>query len=137
MDEVTKKAHQVAQKLDLLGDVRRNIANGGKLYYSERQSKYQPATLYWVDNEPRYVEIVKEAEKIFKGKAFHAILTHTDFGDLLDVLVIPEDKALWGELDDNLKDGYFYSYCYNLSMGFGEGGYIRIKPAIGGLMRIE
>lgn len=133
--ETIKKAHQIAIKLDLLGPVRRNIANGGKLYYSERQSKYQPATLYWIDNDPRFVEIVKQAEEIMQGKAFHAILTHTEFGDLLDVLVVPDDQELWEELDENLKQGYFYSYCYNLTEGFGEGGYIGIRPAIGGLMR--
>jgi len=107
-----------------------------RLFYSERASKSFPAILYFLDNVEEYAQKATEVAHRANGLPFHAILTHTDYGDLLDVLYVPyETEALASFLKD-AREGYFRSYCYNLTEGFSEIGYIKVKPSMGGLERI-
>lgn len=107
-----------------------------RLFYSERASATFPAVLYWLDNEPEYARIAKEYADRTGSLVFHAILTHTEFGDLLDVLAVPNDVADAIIFEAEASRGNFMSYCYNLTTGEAECGTIGVRPAMGGLKRV-
>ena len=108
-----------------------------RLYYSERISANLPAVLYYLDNNPEWEAKVRDFEKKTGRMAFHTILTHTDFGDVLDILYVPSEAE---ELDAFIKDakkGLFRSYCWNMTDDFCESGYIGVRPRMGGIERIQ
>lgn len=107
-----------------------------RLYYSERASKAFPAILYWLDNKPEYLSIVNDFASKTGCMPFHATLTHFEFGDCLDILYVPADSAEVEEFLTEARNGYFRSYCFNLSDEMGESGYIKVRPAMGGIERI-
>ena len=46
--------------LKVMPNVVKDFEKNGRVYYSERQNKFFNAILYWLDNNEKYVEIVKE-----------------------------------------------------------------------------
>lgn len=137
--ELREEALKVMRELGVYGEVRKGIAHENPtLFYSERQNQWFDSVLYWVDNEQRFVEAFKKAEKALDGFAFHATLSHTEMGDLLSVLVIPSDKALWPTFERNLREGITCAWVENLDCPlFSEAGDIGVKLGnMGGLVRI-
>lgn len=108
-----------------------------RLYYSERANATFPAILYYLDNNPEWEAKVREFERKTGNMAFHAILTHTDFGDLLDILYVPNNAEELEEFVNCAMEGLFKSHCWNMSNDFCESGFIRVKPKMGGIQRIE
>lgn len=108
-----------------------------RLFYSENCGKAFPAILYFLSNNPEWEAMVKEFADEMGVLPFHAILSHTDFGDLLDVLYVPADSEDMESFAEMAKQGLFVSHCYNLTEGFAEGGTIRVIPVMGGLLRVE
>lgn len=108
-----------------------------RLYYSERTSAMFPAVLYYLDNDPKYERIARDFEKKTGCMVFHATLTHTEFGDLLDLLYVPNDSEYIDAFLTDSQQGYFLSYCYNLDSGEAELGTIRVRPRMGGIERYE
>ena len=107
-----------------------------RLYYSEYLGKFAPAVLYWLSNEPSYEQMAKDFQEESGCLVFHAILSHTNIGDCLDILAVPSDSE---DLEMFLKDaqkGYFMSHCHNLTTGDVDYGTIVVRPAMGGLVRI-
>lgn len=108
-----------------------------RLFYSENCGKAFPAILYFLSNNPEWEAKVREFEKQTGCLPFHATLSHTDFGDLLDVLYVPADSEDIEDFLEMSKAGLFISRCYNLTEGFAESGTIRVIPVMGGLLRVE
>ena len=77
--------------LQLLGKVREDFRKSGKVYYSERQNAFFNATLYWVDNEPEFVKIIKDFEKKNNALVYHCQLTHLEYGDNLALLYVSKN----------------------------------------------
>ena len=108
-----------------------------RLFYSERASKTFPAILYFVDNNPEWADIIKDYEAETGNLVFHATLTHTEFGDLLDLLSIPSEAEDIQPFLEDLSHGLIYSHCVNLTDPMcSESGMIQIRPAMGGIERI-
>ena len=138
--EQRQEALEIMRKLGVYGDVRKGLAHENPtLFYSERLNGFFDSVLYWVSNEDRFVEAFKKAEKALDGFAFHGMLSHTEMGDLLSVLVIPSDKALWPSFEKDILNGVAYAYVENLTDDMmSEAGYIGLKRGIaGGLVRTE
>lgn len=141
MDKNTMKLEAIKRmtKLNLMEEVIQAFVGGGEnsLYYSERQNKQFPAVLYWVDNEPKYQKIIKDFEEKYEGLVYHAILTHTSFGDLLDLLYVSKHEEEWEMDNEDLDGGYVMVYSNNLDDDMcTEFGSIAIRPVMGGLERI-
>jgi len=142
-EQLTECAKAVLKAYHVHPSVSNAFRKGSKnhrLFYSERASKSFPAILYWLDNNESYVAHAMMAGRTLKGMPIHAILTHTEVGDLLDVIVVPEDGAECAQFLEDAKQGLFRSYCVNLDESHlrtsYEIGYIKVKPSMGGLERI-
>lgn len=139
------RAEQVAkaeETLDMLGktyglhpDVAKAFKEDGTLYYSERMGGM--GVLYWVDNKPEYVQAVKDFEEKTGGKVYHCVLTHTEFGEMFDLMYIPEKEsqregdfealrdhgeAFIATLDEQMPSGYELGYAGYSGRG---GGLVR------------
>ncbi len=106
------------------------------IYYSENFGGYMQGILYWLHNNPQYVEKVKEIEEKCNIYVYHCILSHTSFGDLLTYLYVSDDEDFWKFEQEQLKEGYASAYVWNMSFeldsAFGE---IGINGVNGGLVR--
>lgn len=92
-----------------------------------------------VRNNHQYVERVKEIEEKRNIYVYKCILSHTNFGDILDCLYISSDEENWGYEREQLEnDGIVDSYCINLSDEYcSEFSCIEITGVNGGLARIN
>ena len=107
-----------------------------KLFYSERQSKIFNAVLYWLDNKPEYVELVKKFEDQTHYLVYHCQLTHFEFGDCLTLLFVTNDEEEWVRERMDLNSGCIFSYVINLDDSENsEFGTVGIKPSMGGVLR--
>ena len=95
------------------------------IYYSERVNIIYNGILYWLSNEQKYVDAVKE------------ILTHTEFGDWLDLLFVSDTPDNWASEKSKLMIGFPESYTYDFSRFGSEFGDIKIKGINGGLTRVS
>lgn len=109
------------------------------IYYSENFSGYMQGILYWLRNNHQYVERVKEIEEKHNIYVYKCILSHTNFGDILDCLYISSDEESWEYEREQLEnDGIVDSYCINLSDEYcSEFSCIEITGVNGGLARIN
>ena len=139
------RAEQVAkaeETLDMLEktyglhpDVAKAFEEDGTLYYSERMGGM--GVLYWVDNKPEYVQAVKDFEEKTGGKVYHCVLTHTEFGEMFDMMYIPKKEsqregdfealrdhgeAFIATLDGQMPSGYELGYAGYAGKG---GGIVR------------
>lgn len=106
------------------------------LYYSEDLKGPFKGILYWVDNEPKFRQIINTFELEHNALVYHAHLAHTEPGDLLSLLFVSDCSQEW-ELDNSdIQEGFPLAYVYNINEGFGEFGSIQIKPVNGGITRL-
>lgn len=125
--------------LNVLGKVRQDFARG-KLYYSERQNSFFNAVLYWVDNNPTWLDKIKKFESKNKVMVYHAQLTHLECGDCLSLLYVSKDEEEWENERDDLRKGMPFVKTIDPNAEddyFSEYGYIGIKPSMGGVARIS
>ena len=127
------------EKLGLMKKIIGEFKKSGTLYYSERTPL--GGILYWMDNEPEWGKLVKRFEQDYDSLVYHATHEHTEFGELLDLLFVPNYEDIESEEWENdrrdIEDGYVYAYVINLSEPmFSEPGTIVVKPAAGGLVRV-
>lgn len=102
------------------------------VYYSDPMG-----ILYWVDNNPEYVKLIKEFEEKYNAYVYHCILSHTQFGELLSMLYVSDYEEEWEDDRQDLKDGYPYAYVSNITDPWcSEIGGIGIKEQWGGLVRV-
>lgn len=145
MDNMTLRElqHEEAVKrieiLDLLGDVKQRFEKKCKnhnLYYAERINKQYPAVLYFLDNHPEYVQIVKTFEEKHEAVVYFATLTHMEFGDLLDLYYVGREKEEWHIDREDLEDGRALVYSIIPGDNRGDFGYIGFRKVHGALERI-
>ena len=122
--------------LKLMPQVIKDFEKKDKVYYSERQNAFFNAVLYWLDNEKRYVDLVKEFEKKHNALVYHCQLTHLEFGDCLTLLYVSDTEEEWPMDNRLLSEGYPMAYVYNLDdETCSEFGSVGIKPSMGGVAR--
>lgn len=146
MTKSLKKA-EAEKRLRMLGlheSVLSHFKKEGRVFYSER-AKFGPLTvgiLYWIDNEPKFVEAIHEFEKVNDCLVYHATHEYTAFGECLTLLYVSSFEEEWALDDANLQDGMktkewaICAHVVNLSDTFcSETGFVRVKEAAGGLIR--
>lgn len=122
--------------LQIMPQVRNDFKNNDRLYYSERLNAIFNATLYWVDNKPEFVNLIKEFENKYNALVYHAQLTHLEFGDCLALLYVSNQEEEWSQDKRDILEGYAFSFVKNLSDEmFDDFGTIGIKPSMGGVVR--
>lgn len=139
------EAEQVAkceETLDMLErtyglhpDVAVAFEEDGTLYYSERIGGM--GVLCWISNKPEYKRAVKDFEKETGGKVYHCVLTHTEFGEMFDMMYVPKKEsqkegdfealrdrgeAFVATLDEQMPSGYELGYAGYTGRG---GGLVR------------
>ena len=71
------------------------------------------------------------------GEPYHVIKSLTEVGTLYAVLYVSNSEEEW-DMDSMENDGSIFSYVYNATNpSYSEYGYIGIRPANGGLERIQ
>lgn len=134
----TEATHRL-QLLEKLYKMHQNVltefTSDETIYYSEKINKSFCGILYWLNNKQEYVDAVKEIEQKYNIYVYHCILSHTEFGDLLDMLFVSSAQEEWEQEIEDLKTGYVESYCYVFDGDTSEFGTIKIKGINGGLTR--
>lgn len=124
------------EMLHIMKEVIEDFKKNDKVYYSERQNSFFNATLYWLDNNPKWVEEVKKLEKENGVLVYHCQLTHTQFGDLLSLLYVAKDEDEWSRERKDIEDREVFVKVLNLDDDFcSDYGYIGIQPSMGGITR--
>ena len=141
MESLKERQKQEALKrmgmLHIMKEVIDDFKQNNKLYYSERQNSFFNATLYWVDNNPAWADLIKRFELKNGVLVYHCQLTHTEFGDLLSLLYVAKDEDEWSQERKDIETGEVFVKVVNLNEDlFSEYGYIGIKPSMGGITRV-
>lgn len=123
--------------LNILPDVCMRLKRNDALYYSERINRYIPAVLYWLDDRIEWKMKVQEIEEKYGIFVYHAVLSHMEFGDMLDFLYVSDEEETWEEEREDLKLGYARIYAWNLwDEWCSEFGSAQYKSVMGGLCRL-
>ncbi len=108
----------------------------GVVYYSERLNAIFDGILYYTSNEEDIENTIKNFEKKYNYLVYHAILTHTTFGNVLSLLYVSNNVDEWNNDKYCLRLGEACSYVANLSdKECSEFGYIGFEQKNGGLSR--
>lgn len=139
-EERKAEALKRLERLEAMGlhpNVRREFEDG-VLNYSDRVSfcGAPMGALYWLAGEKRFAEAVAEFEDEYACTAYHATHEHTEFGELLTVFYVGENKEEW-ELDwEDLDVQHACCYVVNLDAPFlSEFGGVGFRVSGGGLVR--
>ena len=133
--EATHRLELLEKEYKMHQNVLSEFKTNETIYYSERINKSFSGILYWLNNIPKYVGAVKEIEQKYNIYVYHCILSHTEFGDVLDMLFVSSSTEEWEQELEELKTGYVESYCCILNGDGSEFGTIKIKGTNGGLVR--
>lgn len=135
--EALNRLRILQMKYELMETVITEFEKENVLYYSEYVNKHCPAILYWVANEERYVNIIKEIEEQQNILVYHAILTPTIDGTYLTLLYVSQYQEEWQGDRNALNEGIPLAYCINLAdPQMAEFGGIQIAGAMGGIVRL-
>lgn len=135
--EALNRLRILQMKYELMETVITEFEKENVLYYSEYVNKHCPAILYWVSNEERYVNIIKEIEEQQNILVYHAILTPTIDGTYLTLLYVSQYQEEWQGDRNALNEGIPLAYCINLAdPQMAEFGGIQIAGAMGGIVRL-
>ncbi len=135
-EKMKAEALKRLKTLGVMPEVIKAFKKDGVVYYSERANRMFPAVLYFLSNEDKYMELKKKFEEKTGDLVYHAILTHTEFGDCLDFLYVSKHEEEWEMDNEDLSDGYVLVYSNNLSApDCSEFGSIAVRSIMGGLER--
>lgn len=133
--EATHRLQLLEKLYKMHPNVLKEFTSDETIYYSERINKSFAGILYWLNNKQEYVKAVKEIEDRYNVYVYHCILSHTEFGDALDMLFVSSASEEWEQELEDLETGYVESYCYVFDGDSSEFGTIKIKNINGGLVR--
>lgn len=90
--------------------------------------------LFWADEEEQ--ALIKAFEEKHNAVVYHAIRSHTEFGELLSLLYVSQNEEEWKFDRADLKGGYPIAYVANITDEWcSELGYIGVAPMFGGVKR--
>lgn len=135
--EAIKRLKILQQVYKLHPNILKELQQDNKIYYSERINKIYDGVLYWLDNRTEFVEAVKEIENKYNIYVYHVILSHTEFGDWLNLLYISDEPDKWEIERLELKIGMPFVYVHDFSEYGSEFGTIEIAGVNGGLTRVN
>ena len=94
--------------------------------------------MYWIDNntENDLAKQIADFEQKNNSVVYYVITTNTAFGLLYSLLFVGDDKDEWQYENEDLADGYVFSYVINADEPlFSEFGTIGVGQRFGGLIR--
>jgi len=127
-----KEALKRMKLLKLLPNVIEEFEKEDVVYYSEKGG-----ILFWLHNHPEWLEYVKKLEEKHNFLAYHAELSHLEFGRHLSIFYVSDHKEEWARDREELKEGYSCCYVWDMDGSFSEMGVIGFKPMTGGVKRTE
>lgn len=131
--ERKEKALEVMKQLDIYTPYINGFMKTDKVCFFEGFGGF------WVYQEPEIEEKMKEIENKYNCTCYAITHEITDFGELYDFLIIPNDKEDWDSLVTPYENNSFYAFAYvwNKDDEFSsELGDISIKSFGGGIRRI-
>lgn len=132
-----EEALQRMRILNLSDAVIKDFETLNKIYYSERFNKVFDGILYWIDNDSKFVELVKQFENEHSVLVYHCHLGHYSFGDCLTLLFVSKNQEEWIQDQQDLKTKTAFVYVCNLDEpACSEFGTIGIVGKNGGISRI-
>ncbi len=136
--EAIERLKILEREYKLHKNVLREFKTDETIYYSETINKFFCGILYWLHNEQKYIDKVKQIEEKCNIYVYHCILTHTEFGDCLTMLYVSSDEENWeDERNQLINDGYVDVYVENLSCKeLSEFETVKISGVNGGIERI-
>ena len=135
MKEEAIKRLQILKVMDV---VPQYLQKEDKLYYSERINSAFPAILYWLDNQPDWVDRIRQLESKYNIFIYHVVNYHASYGNILDCLYIGDDEYTWEEERMELYDGYTPIYAINLDIDeYSEFGYGQYCEKHGGVEKLQ
>jgi hypothetical protein len=108
-----------------------------KLNRSDRQrvGNVEVGTLYWLNEKE--MELVGDWQKETGNLVYHVIHSFTEFGELYDCLYVSQHPEEWDDDRLDIRQGQTIAHCINVNAPeCSESGYIGIKKAFGGLIRV-
>lgn len=112
--EALERLNILHKQYNLMYNVVTEFEKEDVIYYSEYMNKNMQGILYWLSNEERYVNAVKEFEEKHQALVYHAILVPMEFGLTLSLLYVSPHTEEWETDKRELKEGIFCAYCKNL-----------------------
>lgn len=135
--EAIERLKILQDKFELMETVTKEFKKDNTVYYSEYVNHNFQAVLYWISNEEKYVNIVKEVEEEKNILVYHAILTPTIYGTRLSLLYVSDTKDEWQSEKSELQEGFPLAYCINLAdPEMAEFGGIQIGCSMGGIRQL-
>lgn len=136
-EEAVKRLKILQQMYNVHPNILNEFNQNDKLYYSERINRVFNGVLYWLDNKPEFVDAVKQIKDKYNIFVYHCILSHTEFGDWLDLLYVSDNLDNWENEKSKLMIGLPRVYTYDFSQYGSEFGDIEIAGINGGLTRLN
>lgn len=135
MNKKEKEGLKRLNELEVLKEVKENYKEG-RIAVSERINKVFNAVLRDTTEEEK--KIIEDYEKRSGNKVYHAIKSYTEFGEILDLIIVSKYEEEWEyEFDEENGNYYVMSMAMNLTHeDFSEMGTIVVRKAMGGLERI-
>lgn len=131
-DTQIKEAIYRMGKLGIMRTVIRQFAEDGKVQQSER-TLLGYGMMYYLDDKTQ--KRVDKFEKEHGALVYHVIMSDTEFGRMWALLYVSRNKSEWERDNEDIKDGYVFSYVLTEGDYSNEFGTIGVQPANGGLRR--
>ena len=133
--EEAKKRLRILVEKGLIREVETAFVEESTVYYSEH------GILYWLmenNHCDKLVEVKNRIEEEYGALVYFAILSHTEFGTCLSLMLIGKYDEEWEKDLEDLKDGYCFTWTENLDYPeCSEFGSIGFKGRMGGLVRTD
>lgn len=142
MDNLKEMMKQEAirrmEALKIMPDVIRKFKDDNEIYYSERLSQICGGILFNFKGHPDWLNKIEKFEKKNGYLVYHAVLTHFNFGDVLDLLFVNDQDDEWEYELSELKQGYADIYAINISEEtLSELGSAMYEPLNGGVNKLK
>ena len=135
--EALNRLRILQMKYGLMETVVKEFEDDCTLYYSEYINENVNGILYYISNEGKFIEAIKEFEEKHQALVYHAILTPLVYGRLLSLLYVSAYTEEWETDRADLEEGLPLVYCINLDDDdLSEFGGIQITGTNGGINRI-
>lgn len=127
-EEMKAEALRRMRKLGIVSDAVKQFKDDDTVMVSEG------GILYWLDDDQK--QAVKEFEEAYGGLVFMAIHNNTEFGELLAMLYVSDNKEYWEYDNADLLEGIAFAYVKNITDdSCSECGTIGVRNRFGGLIR--
>ena len=131
-DEQIKEAIFRMGKLGIMPEVIKQFVEDGKVQQSERTG-IGYGIMFYLDDETQ--KRVDKFEKEHGALVYHAIMSDTEFGKMYALLYVSKHKSEWKQDNEDLEDGYIFSFVLTEGDYSNEFGSIGVQAVNGGLKR--